>query len=69
MSEIEKMKLYIDRTKISAEQQHAYAIASTDICALFDALQENWFDAICTAYNYGRAKGYRAAKAERRAVV
>lgn len=67
MSEIEKMKRHIERTHMSEKQRNNYAINNLEICALFAVMQEDWFDAICTAYNYGRSKGYRAAKAEVRA--
>jgi len=64
MSEIEKIKRYIERTGISEKTAHNYAIGTAKIGVFFDALGTDWFDAICTIYNYGRAKGYRAAKAK-----
>lgn len=67
MSEIEKMKRYIERTPISEKTAHNYAIGSTEIGAFFDEIERDRFNAICIAYNYGRAKGYRAAKAKVRA--
>lgn len=67
MSEIEKMKLYIERTPIGEKTAHNYAIGSTEIGAFFDEIKRDQFNAICMAYNYGRAKGYRAAKAKVRA--
>lgn len=67
MTEIEKMKRYIERTKMSEKTTHNYAIGSAEIGVFFDEIEKDWFGTICMIYNYGRAKGYRAAKAEVRA--
>lgn len=59
MSEIEKMKRYIERTKIPDGK------ATTPCGNLLQMLEEmDGFSAVLTAFMYGRAKGYRAAKAE-----
>ena len=61
MTEIEKMKRYIERTKMDKNDRfyldmaEAYESPSLPL------------DAISLAFKYGKAKGYRAAKAERRA--
>ena len=64
MSEIEKMKRYIERAKIK-DAGNTYTMLWKDIIALLN--EENQSDAILLAFDYGRAKGYRAAKAEGRA--
>lgn len=70
MSEIEKMKRYIERTKMDVKNPLQYAMNIREALELAhmagtgDALS---IEAISMAFNYGQAKGYRAAKAERRA--
>ncbi len=62
MSEIEKIKRYIDRTNANISDR--YEIGCLEVGALkreFDVT-----DAVYLAFLYGRAKGYRAAKAEAR---
>lgn len=71
MTEIEKMERYIDRSrldKVPKETELAYDLNVSEIKALL-ALAENGegLDAICIAFEYGRAKGYRMAKAEGKA--
>lgn len=65
MSEIEKMNRYIERTNIA--NMSRYELDLLEVRALRREPDET--DAIYTAFLYGRAKGYRAAKAERRAAV
>ena len=70
MSEIEKMKRYIERTRMSIKNPLQYAMNMREAFELAhmagagDALS---IKAISMAFNYGQAKGYRAAKAEGRA--
>lgn len=66
MTEIEKMKRYIERTPMSAKTAHNYALDSVAMCAFYDELKRDQFHAIATIYSYGRAKGYRAARGEAR---
>lgn len=69
MSEIEKMQRYIERTPMKKADNYflTYGEASElmktakDVNALFEVVD--------FVFNYGKAKGYRAAKAERRAAV
>lgn len=61
MSEIEKMQRYIDRTKLKNDK---YAIMGSEITELFRLTATMPYDAIVMAFNYGKAKGYRAAKAQ-----
>lgn len=65
MSEIEKMKRYIERTK--ADKMDAYQMNMREMLDLAHIAVETPVDVICLVFEYGRAKGYRAAKAERRA--
>ncbi|MEY8385962.1 hypothetical protein AALC17_01555 [Oscillospiraceae bacterium 38-13] len=61
MSEIEKMKRYIERTNIK-DNSDAFCMRSRDVVTLLT--YGGQADAIMLAFDYGRAKGYRAAKAE-----
>ena len=72
MSEIEKIQRYIARTNMGIKNPLQYAMNTKEAFELShmgrtgDTLS---IEAISMAFNYGRAKGYRAAKAERRAAV
>lgn len=57
MSEIEKMKRYIERTKSPEDR---WSLSMSDWLALAGMWPVS--DAVALAYNYGKAKGYRAAK-------
>lgn len=65
MSEIEKMKRYIERTKMDKSDRfclywpETMELARTAVQTKDDAIR-----VIALAFNYGKAKGYRAAKAE-----
>lgn len=61
MSEIEKMQRYIDRTKFNS---HDYSMRCREVDALFALSNVALYDTIVMAFNYGKAKGYRAAKAQ-----
>lgn len=65
MSEIEKIQRYIERTKANISDR--YDMGLLEVCELKNAADTT--DAVYLAFLYGRAKGYRAAKAERRAAV
>ena len=58
MTEIEKMKEYIQRTKIP--NRNRYDIKYNEVCAINKALS-NPTEAVPLAFWYGMAKGYRAA--------
>ena len=68
MSEIEKMKRYIERTKMKKADRFYL-----DMAEAFELARQArdssgvTLEVIALAFNYGKAKGYRAAKAERRA--
>ena len=59
MSEIEKMKKYIANTPSVGNR---YCAGTKELLSLMKNLDE--FEAIALAFEYGQAKGYRAAKAE-----
>ncbi len=61
MSKIEKINRYIERTKFKDEKGN-YGFHSGDIAALFSEVGGAY--ALMLAFDYGRAKGYGAAKAE-----
>lgn len=67
MSEIEKMERYIKLSNI--EETRSYKLNLSEAFALADQAH-NCGDlpiaVICLAFRYGKAKGYRAAKAEAR---
>lgn len=65
MTEIEKMKRYIG--KYGAPRNRYYDASMKEMFAL--AREMDVIEAINMAFIYGKAKGYRAAKAERRAAV
>lgn len=65
MSEIEKMQRYIDRTKRKGADN--YCLVYCEAVELGRKVLNDYdglLDVISFAFNYGKAKGYRAAKAE-----
>lgn len=66
MTEIEKIQRYIERTKLDKNRM---SLGFVEACALTRAATtpDDTLEMIALAFNYGKAKGYRAAKAERRA--
>lgn len=66
VSEIEKMKRYIERTK--QPRARAYQMSTMEMLEFAKATAETPIDAVVMAFNYGSAKGYRSANAERKAV-
>lgn len=70
MSEIERMQRYIERTPTGRSDK--YCLVHSELLELMkigQASADDLFNAVDLAFNYGKAKGYRAAKAERRAAV
>lgn len=65
MIEIEQIKRYIERTKMDERDRYQMDVKTT--MALAHKASEAAIDAIVIAFEYGKAKGYRAAKAEVRA--
>ena len=64
MSRIEKMEKYIERT---GDLGTMYSLSMLEAQALVEIWKQNRIEAILLAFNYGRAKGYRAARKEARA--
>lgn len=65
MSEIEKMQRYIDRTKL--DKNNRFSLTTPEAFELAHAartMADFPVEVICLAFDYGKAKGYRAAKAE-----
>lgn len=60
MTEIEKIQKYIDRTKI--QDPLKYNLRASEWIAIVNT--NDILDAVSLAFNFGRAKGYRAAKKE-----
>ena len=65
MSEIERIERYISQTQIKESVKTEMKLA--EWVSIRDSGSP--LDAIALAFEYGRAKGYRAAKAERKAVA
>ena len=62
MTEIEKMKRYIKQTGLEKSKIENYSINSSQIIALHNDL--DFFKALCMAFEYGQARGYRCAMVE-----
>lgn len=60
----ENIKRYMAKTKISRESRSRYSMNIEEAFAFRRASEENPMDAILLAFDYGLAKGYRAAKSE-----
>lgn len=58
---MDKIKRYIDNTKIDNGKR--YAIMTDE---MFSCMRLSPMQAVATAFYYGRAKGYRAAKAQQK---
>ena len=63
MSRIEKMEKYIEKT---GDLGTMYSLSTEEACDLVEVWKENRIESILLAFNYGRAKGYRAARKEAR---
>ena len=67
MSEIEKMKRYIERTKLAGNDRFYLDTAEAfELAHKATDSFESQIEVIALAFNYGKAKGYRAAKVEAR---
>lgn len=68
MTEIEKMQRYIERTKL--DKNDKFCMGYCEAVELGRKMKEgddSMLEAIGLIFDYGKAKGYRAAKAEVRA--
>ena len=62
---ISYLKAYRDKTNIPEQVRRRYCMYHSDINALYEHLPFDVFGTLCLAFDYGMAKGYRAAKAEK----
>ena len=62
MNEREQFNRYIERTKQANGKFYQMNLA--EMFAMAQVAQEAPGNMICLAFNYGKAKGYRAARAE-----
>jgi len=67
MSEIEKMKRYIDKTNLPDDPEDKFCFCLGEMKEIGEFAQSDMFHALGLLFKYGKAKGYRAAKAEGRA--
>lgn len=67
MSEIEKMKKYVNNTKVNADRYQMNVNEALALAHHAQGVDGLPLDAVMLAFKYGQAKGYRAAKAEVRA--
>lgn len=65
MSKIEQIRKYIMATKIPDNEK--YGMYLNDMKALYQLGKQDIYAMLSVAFQYGRAKGYRAAKREVRA--
>lgn len=61
MSEIEKIQRYIELTNVPEDVRYQICIA--EVLDLRMLAEEFPVRSVCLAFDYGRAKGYRMAKA------
>lgn len=61
MSEIERIQRYIDQTGVKRAE---YNMSFKEAVEMTRMAANDPLDTIAMAFNYGKAKGYRAAKAE-----
>lgn len=67
MTAIEKMKGYIDRTQMKESLATPYSLSLAEVFELATRANSSIdlsVEMIALAFDYGKAKGYRAAKAE-----
>lgn len=61
---MDKIRNYVNRFLKSNKMNDRYCIYLNEIGACIRAFAEKPADTICTVFDYGYAKGYRAAMAE-----
>ncbi len=59
---IKEIKRYVEATEMDEKAEKDYQIAINDILALCDVADRDTCGAVCYAYLFGKAMGYRAAK-------
>ena len=60
------LKAYFDKTNIPMQTRYRYCMYCSDINALYNHLPFDVFGTLCLAFDYGMAKGYRAAKTKKK---
>ena len=63
MSEQEKIRRYAHNTKIKEYDRYRYCMRLDELRALYEYSKDDVCGALCLAFDFGMAKGYRAAKA------
>lgn len=64
MDVIESIQKYIENTHMPRKRVRSYKMTLDEIKSLADIADSDRSKAILWAFGYGKAKGYRAAKAE-----
>ena len=64
MTKTEEIKRYIERTKINAHLASGYQMYLQETLALAYMAEQTPIEAICLAFEYGKAKGYRMTKSK-----
>ena len=63
MTEIQKIKRYIERTGVKYSTGSPYQMDFADMSGLRHMAGDDLIGALCLAFEYGRAKGERSARA------
>ncbi len=64
MSDLERIERYIKKTKV--DERGLYDMLMSDMEAIYQSMQVDVVHAIGLAFDFGKAKGARAARAEAR---
>ena len=62
MTEIDKIKRYVERTSVPRRLSTRYDCYTSELESICKD-SRNWLEALSLAFEYGKAKGYRAGKA------
>ena len=65
-TQIEKMKNYIEKTPLTRREDRLYSLEFCEGDAILSLAKQDTFKAVLLAFEYGRAKGRRAAMAQAR---
>mgnify|MGYP005758061833 CR=1 FL=1 len=58
----EKIRKYINATRMDKTVSR-FKLNYSELCFFYELVQKNPFDTMAILFQYGKAKGYRAAKA------
>lgn len=64
MSAIKKMQSYVDKSFTKRAKTELYGLRLSEMIALRNLGDSDFWTMLDLAFNYGRAKGYRMAKQE-----